>query len=341
MTRSRRDDRPTLRVRGPADLLQAVPYLLSFHPHRSLVLVGLHQSLLVVTVRLDLDDIAVPGVLPDAIAAMRRGGATDLVGVVYAEDTVADAVRPLPWQWVADAVGDDAEAAGCVVLDVLLVAGDRWWSYVCDEPECCPGAGGPLPTGTSVFSAQATYAGMVALPSRSALEAVLQPRPDAERAALRDAIAQAEHASVQAVLDGRDERHQRSVKRALFAAARTAGRPGEGGAIDDATVARYGVALAEYPIRDSLWMAIDDGRLDGRELWRELAVRLPSPYDAAPLFLFAWCTWRAGNGALAGVAAERAIAADPAYSAADLLLAALQRGVDPRRLPRLRLPRSA
>jgi hypothetical protein len=88
-------------------------------------------------------------------------------------------------------------------------------------------------------------------------------------------------------------------------------------------------------------MAVDDGRLDGRALWRDLGRRLPSPYDASPLFLFGWAAWRAGDGALAGIAAERAIASDPGYSAADLLLAALARGVDPRRLPRLRLPRSA
>ena len=67
-----------------------------------------------------------------------------------------------------------------------------------------------------------------------------------------------------------------------------------------------------------------------------MARRLPGPYDAAPLFLFGWASWRAGNGALAGIAAERAVTSDPAYSAADLLLAALSRGLDPRRLPRLR-----
>jgi hypothetical protein len=35
------------------------------------------------------------------------------------------------------------------------------------------------------------------------------------------------------------------------------------------------------------------------------------------------------------------VASDPGYTAADLLLAALAQGVDPRRLPRLRLSRSA
>ena len=85
-------------------------------------------------------------------------------------------------------------------------------------------------------------------------------------------------------------------------------------------------------------MAIDDGRLAGGELWLNLARRLPSPYDAPALFLYGWHTWRAGNAAVAGIAAERALASDPGYSAADLLLAALSRGIDPRTMPKLRAP---
>ncbi len=104
---------------------------------------------------------------------------------------------------------------------------------------------------------------------------------------------------------------------------------------------QFGAALSDIELRDSVWMAVDDGRLGGRPLWRELARRLPSPYDAAPLFLYGWAAWRSGDGALAGIAADRAVGSDPGYSAADLLLAALAQGVDPGRLPKLRLPRSA
>jgi hypothetical protein len=75
-------------------------------------------------------------------------------------------------------------------------------------------------------------------------------------------------------------------------------------------------------------------------LWRELGRRLPSPYDAPALFLFGWSAWRAGDGASAGIAADRAVASDPDYSAADLLRAAISSGVDPRQMPRLRMPRT-
>jgi hypothetical protein len=331
-------------IHGPADLLQAVPYLLGFHPRSSLVIVGLHENRLVVTVRLDLADVCVPGVLADAVAAMHRGGTTQVVAAVYADREPPSRPHPLPWSSAADALAAEAERCGCEVLDVLFVAGGRWWSYVCTTTGCCPPEGQQLPDEVSAFSAAATYAGMVALPDREALAAVLAPRPDSERDRLGVLIARHENAAVQAALDGRGARHDRSVKRALFAAARRSdapSRPGDRRELGDDEVARFGVALSAQPMRDSLWMAADDGRLDGRGLWADLARRLPSPYDAAPLFLYGWCSWRSGNGALAGIAARRAVQSDPSYSAADLLLAALARGVDPRRLPKLRLPRSA
>ncbi len=100
---------------------------------------------------------------------------------------------------------------------------------------------------------------------------------------------------------------------------------------------RFGAALATIPVRDAAWLAVDEGRLDGRELWRWLGRRLPGRYAAAPMFVFGWASWRAGNGALAGIAAEQTLDADPEYSPADLLLATLSHGIDPRRMPRLRL----
>jgi hypothetical protein len=335
-TEARSRARRTQRISGPAELVQAIPYLLGFHPERSLVLVGLHDGQLVVTARLDIPD-ALDGAVEHTLAAMGRGGTTSVIGAVYDARARPDGAGP---RRLVGLLSDGADAVGCTVPDVLLVGGERWWSLSCDAAGCCPPEGRELPDAPSPFAAAAAYDGVVALPDRAALAALLDPVPDPQRAVLAAAVETAEHAAVQAAVDGHARRWELSVKRAVFAAARASDRPGWSRGADPG-VPRFGAALRRTGIRDAVWMAIDDGRLDGRPLWRDLARRLPGPYDAAPLFLFGWASWRAGDGALANIAAERAVASDPGYSAAGLLLATLEHGIDPRRMPRLRLPRSA
>lgn len=327
---------PTLRVRGPADLVQAVPYLLGFHPSRSLVLVGLRGKSLVVTARLDLADVAEPGLVPRSVAAMCRGGAKTFVAMIFDDDAMTeghDACTPLPWSGAAVEVADTIAAAGADVDDVLLVSRRRMWSYTCLDPNCCPAQGRALPVASEVAAA-ATFAGLVALPDRDSLAASLRPEPDRTR--LVPLIDAAEAAMITELLRGDDARATRSAKRAIFACARAADADAVR-ELPDEDVVRFAVALRRIAVRDSVWMAVDDRRLDGRSLWQQLARRLPPPHDAAALFLFAWRTWREGDGALAGIAAQRALDSDPGYSAADLLLAALSQAIDPRSMPRLRL----
>jgi len=333
-------------IHGPADLLQAVPYLLGFHPVDSLVLIGLDGAHLVVTARMDLGDVAEPAAVAHTLGAMKRGGATRVVFVVY--DSDAAARRP-SWGGLAAALQEDCDQAGCGLSDVLRVVDGHWWSLLCTDSHCCPAGGNALPDGPSPFVAAATYAGVVALPDRQALADTLQPQPAARRATLRPLLGEHELAAVRATGDGTGRRYERELLRALFAAARRATAAGAGpdsatgvsaSELSDAELASHAVALTALSVRDAIWLAIDDGRLDGRSLWREMARRLPAPYDAPPLFLYGWASWRDGNGSLALIAAERAIESDRQYTAADLLLATLSHGLDPRHTPPLR-PRRA
>ncbi|MFN2560317.1 MAG: DUF4192 domain-containing protein [Jatrophihabitans sp.] len=332
-TESRADSlRSSCRISGPGELLQAIPYLLGFHPAESLVLVGLHDGRLVVTARVDLIDASTPEMVSHTLDAMVRGGSTSVLAAIYDDSFIADRFIPLHVPDVLVA----AERAGCELLEVLVVSAGRWWSVLC-EPGCCPPEGRALPSEPSAFAVAATFDGVVAMPDRAALASVLDPVGTVERVALLPLLAAAERVADTAAANGQGERLERSVKRALFAAARASGAPGWAGP-EEATVARFGAALATAEVRNRVWMAVDDGRLDGRPLWRDLGRRLPPPYDAAPLFLFGWAAWRSGDGTLAGIAAERAVASDPDCSVADLLLAALSHGLDPRRFPKLRPP---
>jgi hypothetical protein len=337
-SRSRRAAAPTttLRVTGPHDLLQAVPYLVGFHPERSAVFVGLTNGKHRVTARADLDD-TLPETAPRTLRAMSGAGVTEIVVVVYGDGTV-DGDHPLPHGEVAEQLADEVERAGCVVTDLLLVADGRWYSYRCDVAECCPPEGTPLLLGTSAVAAEAAFAGLVALPDRAALVATFDPAPEADREALRPLLREAEAAQSAALAPRRD---QRALIRGLSAAARSADGAATTVPVPDDDLVRWAVGLRTFAVRDPVWVAIDRNRFDGRPLWRELARRLPSPYDAPPLFLYGWAAWRDGKGAEANIAGERAILSDPGYTAADLLLAAISYGIDPRRVPRLRLPRPA
>lgn len=342
MTVSADADLPLLRIRGPADLMSAVPYLLGFHPEQSLVLIGLAGNRVVVTARMDLADLIQPELLEHTVAAMANGGAMKFVCAIF-DDTAPARARdgdPLPWADAADDLAECVAEADAELDEVLLVGNNRLWSLTCTHEDCCPRAGRVLEPSDEV-AATATYAGLVALPDRAAVAGLLAPRPPAERARLIPAIERAERAAVDAVLAGQARSSQRSAQRAIFAAAREASSPGRSVAVSDDQVVRFGTALRSIPTRDAMWLAIDSGRLDGRPLWRELAARLPAPYDAAALFLFGWATWRDGGGALAGIAVERALESDPAYTAADLLAAALSQAVDPRAMPKLGAPLAA
>jgi hypothetical protein len=340
---------PLLKVSGPADLAQIVPYLMGFHPASSLVIVGLADRRVRVSARVDLSELLDDDAdrrLAGTLTAMAGSGVQRFVGIIYDDDALPTGRHDdptLPWSGIAGMLDAEVGRVGCELDEIALVSAGRIYSYVCHLPACCPPEGRPLDA-ASTAAAEATFAGLVALPDRESLAALLDPLADPRRDALLPALADAESDAVASIVRGEGARQDRSAKRALFAAARATDASALVPALprapmSDAALVRHAVALQRREVRDRVWLAVDDRRIDGRGLWRDMARRLPSPFDAPALFLFAWASYREGDGALAGIAAERALDSDPAYSPADLVLAALSHAVDPHRLPRLRDPR--
>ena len=344
-------DPPTvLRLHHADDLVEAVPYLIGFRPRDSVVLVGIEAGRrgaarvggrVRITVRMDIADLCANrparigpsgvdgtsgmeatagmgdvdelGGVDDgarrAAIAIRRSGANAVVGLLYADSEIATHLSAEASRRAADACA----AVGLELGELVMV------------DERTPGAG---ESATSQIAAEATYAGLVALDERQDLLALLEPEPAAHRVRLRVELA-AEEARIGG-FDPDGSRWRRAAIRALFAATRTLA------VLDDGQLVRFGAALVTNEVRDACWLAMEAGRIDGEPFWRELARRLPAPYDASPLFLFGWQRWRGGDGVLAGMAARRALDSDPSYSAAQLLDLAITDGLDPFRTPRLR-----
>jgi hypothetical protein len=64
-------------------------------------------------------------------------------------------------------------------------------------------------------------------------------------------------------------------------------------------------------------------------LWTDVLRAAATDFAPAPASLLAFTAWQAGNGALAAMAVDRALTADPGYSMAHLLASAIEAALPP------------
>jgi len=323
-----------LRLSSAADLLEAVPYLLGFHPTDSLVGVALRgaRRRVVFTMRLDLPLAGAPAggeidlaEVSDGVAAyLAHAKADHAVLVTYGNGAApGDA---LPHTELMAAITGALADRQIEVMEALHVGAGRWWSHLCGNHACCPPEGTPLAApSSSPVAAAATYAGMVALPSRQALEDSLEPVGSLAAEGMQQAL---DRAAADVATRCSDRSLVASVRTESLAVITAA--VDSGAALSEAEVARLTVGLHDVVVRDACceWAATD--RSDAaRGLWTTLARRSVGSWSSAPLFLVGWFAYLAGDATLAAIAVDRCLRADPTYSFGLLLRAALQGAVDP------------
>jgi hypothetical protein len=90
------------------------------------------------------------------------------------------------------------------------------------------------------------------------------------------------------------------------------------------------VSLVNLPVRDDAWarMVPEHGEAH-LKLWADIVRRASGTWLPAPASLLAFTAWQSGDGTLANVALDRALAIDPDYSMARLLRDILAAGVPP------------
>src|SRR5512139_3739564 len=121
-------------LRGPDDVVAALPYQLGYHPHDSVVVVSLRRRRVGLVARCDLPAAQhVEEVVSSLLGPLLRDRPTSVVLVGYEE--VAEASHP-----VLLALVEQVERAGIEVLDVAVVRDGRRYSPICSEP-CCPPGG--------------------------------------------------------------------------------------------------------------------------------------------------------------------------------------------------------
>ncbi|MFC5220583.1 DUF4192 domain-containing protein [Streptomyces coerulescens] len=352
-------------LRTPAELADALPYLLGYRPEDSMVLAALHdkdgrgrfggRARLGIPASGDDWDSAATQLAHGLVTGSERRGARpeQIVAFLCQEPApgetgrqVMERLRPLA-QKMRLACG----SLDVPVVEALCISGGRFWSYCCDRTECCPAEGRPMGLpGTSVLAAAAAYAGVQVRGTLSELRARLLPWETAAALEQESALDRGGMTLVPRILD--DEQRPGVAEETLDLADRLRNRfaaaPALSGTVtadlrDDALLdhdeaARLILGLQDRVTRDRLaeWMEGDEAP-PALRLWRALARRCVGPYrehGAAPLTLAGWVAWSTGDEVEAREAFALALGADTDYLFARLLHQACNEGLDPESIRR-------
>lgn len=352
-------------LRTPAELADALPYLLGYRPEDSLVLVALHdrdgrgrfggRARLGIPASAEDWDSAARQLSHGLITGSERRGARpgQMVAFLCQEPAdgetgrqVMERLRPLA-QKLRVACG----SLDVPVIEALCISDGRFWSYCCPREKCCPPEGVPMGLpGTSVLAAAATYAGLQVRGTLRELRARLLPWETAAALEQEIALDAAGMALVPRILDdasraGVSEETLRLAERIMrrFAEAPPVAGPLPSDLRDDELLGHEEAAtlilgLQDRTTRDRAaeWMEGDEVG-PALRLWRALARRCVGPYGehaAAPLTLAGWVAWSAGDDLEAREALAMALGADPDYLFARLLHQACNEGLDPESIRR-------
>jgi hypothetical protein len=323
-----------IRAGSAADLLAIIPHLLGFEPANSLVVIGTRppDGRVIVTFRYDLPDPPDPDVTADitthAIETLTRQRAETTLAVGYGPDRL---VTPL-----ADALRMYAPPAGLEVWEILRVEDNRYWSYMCGDDACCPPEGRPFDTSGHPATAVLTAAGAQVLSGREELAGTVAALDGEARESMRRATRRAEQRAARLVTHAAQPGQRTPARHpvadaGLKAVAKTLDRYRRGSQpVTSQQAAWLTVVLRDLWVRDDAWARMDPAHNAAHQrLWTDLTRRAQPGYVAAPASLLAFVAWQSGNGALANVALDRALADDPQYSMATLLRQVISSGAPP------------
>ncbi|MEQ8146865.1 DUF4192 family protein [Streptomyces sp. OP7] len=358
-------DQQQVTLRTPAELADAVPYLLGYRPEDSIVLVSLHDTAgrgrFGGRARLGIPADA--GDWPSAARQLaqglvtgceRRGARPEQMVVFLCQEPgqgesgrqVKERLGPL-----AHSLRLECGALDVPVVEALCVSDGRFWSYCCDDEACCPADGTPMGLpGTSVLAAAATYAGLQVRGTLRELHARLLPWEASAAVDQQRALDAAGSKLIPRIVDEQDRRAvaEETLELAERLLCRLADAPPVPGMLpadlrddelithDEAATLILGLQDRTTRDRAAAWMEGDEAA-PALRLWRSLARRCVGPYGehaAAPLTLAGWVAWSSGDELEAREALAMALGADPDYLFARLLHQACNEGLDPESIRR-------
>ena len=312
------DDIPVFTAHDIPDLINTLPTLFGFTPEDSIVAIATFgpRNRLGFRLRMDMPAIEQIGLAAGQIVAhLAHQGAEGAIVIAVTDQTdVAERLVPQ----IERRLGDIRPVLGA------WADGTRYWTTFDD----CDPAGHPYQMSEHHLSVvQAIAGGQEILPNRAALAAKLEPEGGPRRVWLNHG-AETVASQIAAALNTRQDRSVEEVGLDDLAPALQAALTRRG-FTDDMTL-RFAIWATILPVRDALWALITpDNARDMVGLWSHVARCAPPSASPPSLSLAGFAAWLSGDGALALIAAERALAIDPHYTLAGLLLKLLEGGVPP------------
>ncbi|MEU2285610.1 DUF4192 domain-containing protein [Streptomyces sp. NPDC013178] len=347
-------------LRTPAELADALPYLLGYRPEDSIVLVALHdlggrgrfggRARLGIPAHPDDWGAVARQLAQGLVTGSERRGArpAQLVAYLCQEPAKGETGRQVMerLQPLAQQLRVECGRLDVPVIEALCISDGRFWSYCCGGEGCCPDEGVPMGLpGTSVLAAAATYAGIQVRGTLRELRARLLPLETGAALEQEVALDTASMALVPRILE--DESRAAVAEETIELAGRIMRRFAEASPVTGALMADHRddqlltpdeaaaliLGLQDRATRDRAaeWMEGDEAA-PALRLWRALARRCVGPYGehaAAPLTLAGWVAWSSGDELEAREALAMALGADPGYLFARLLHQACNEGLDP------------
>jgi len=295
---------------SPHDLLAAIPFLIGYHPHNSIVMVSLKDDAVGMAMRIDLpSEIAQEG-YDLLVSHLVREEAEAALIVAYAEESSADPEN------VLINISAALVRAGIDIKESLIVRNNRFRSMLCSDLTCCPPEGSQVPDlDSSRIAAEHVIAGHP-MPFEN-VDGLVQ-----SIAAVRTSFETGWQDEVQEFWVSSDTEEIRDLQRdGATAIIDLAGEYRQSrGAEDRELVARVIGRMSDIQVRDFALGSHSEETADFYwAMWRDLLRIAPRGFVAPIACLFAAMAYERGEGALAHKALDRALHDDDQYSLALLL----------------------
>jgi hypothetical protein len=332
----------SLSIAAPADLLNAVPFFLGFHPTSSIVVLALGgpERRVGLTIRLDYPtDAAEHDVIANRLVHhLLDDGADAAVVVIYRDDVSERPIEP-----VVDALIGALDEHAIALHEALVVSGQRWWSLV----EAGSSEGEPIPEfASSVVAAEHVLHGLpLPMESDDALRGSLAgldnefARTIAQACAARRAVV-----SREAIVEGDGARIRAVRRRHIEIGADAVDRifaswieSEDLRSLNVEDMALMMIGMIDVHVRDYAMGMHSDAELQSAfDLWRSLLPLAPAGCVAPIATVLAAVAFESGDGVLAQRAIDCAFDDRMNYPMAALLRQAMEAGWAPSAMTSMR-----